>query len=131
MTSHNEWHTGNQEGEDNLTLNSEIERGLISSQFILQSQEIIKNLVKQHLKTAKDQAQNQDRASCPEPEAPGWGVQPPKDTKMDSHGPSSLFNVLYSTLQFVFSVLPLSPRVQSFISYSFFLKKKTNLIPSI
>lgn len=83
MTGQNEWHTGNQEAENNLILNSEIERGFISSQFILQSQKIIKGLVKQHLKTVKDQGQDQDRASCPEPEAPDWGDQPPKDTKMD------------------------------------------------
>jgi hypothetical protein len=56
MTSQNEWHTGNQETENNLTLNSEIERGFISSQFILQSQDIIKALVKQQLKTDKDGA---------------------------------------------------------------------------
>lgn len=73
MTSQNEWHTGNQETENNLTLNSEVERGLISSPFILHSQEIIEHLGKQDLKTVKD-GTRVDRASCPEPEAPAGEI---------------------------------------------------------
>lgn len=46
MTSQDEWHTGNQETENYLTLNSEIERGFISSDFMLHNQEITKGFGK-------------------------------------------------------------------------------------
>lgn len=46
MTSQDEWHTGNQETENYLALNSERERGFISSNFILHNQEIIKGFGK-------------------------------------------------------------------------------------
>ena len=41
MTSQNEWHTGNQETENNLTLNSEIERGLTEYISSHQSEQIL------------------------------------------------------------------------------------------
>lgn len=46
MTSQDEWHSGNRETERYLALNSEIERGFISSDFMLHNQEITKGFGK-------------------------------------------------------------------------------------
>lgn len=46
MTSQDEWHSGNRETERYLALNSEIERGFVSSDFMLHNQEITKGFGK-------------------------------------------------------------------------------------